>query len=229
MEILEENSTNWLIMTPDGSTETKTKSSDLNKLLFGHNLWGLLDAGDEIWTHKGAEDEPTVTIIPGEDDCYTIRVTNAPDLVIGANHKTDLVDALADVYEKYDGESIKPVIQLYDSVRENMVRSDLLNHFSKAFSEKVEVRADGWFINGHLLLTFEGEFYHPQTDSRKRSGRSVIGASSSAQAYGVNISNPDDMVKRNITIDGTDYRLTPKEAKFLARAIWAVEKTPDRT
>jgi hypothetical protein len=229
MEILEENTTNWLVMTPDGSTETKTKSSPLNQLLYGHNLWGLLDTGDEIWTHKGKEDEPTVTIIPGENDCYTIRLGNAPDLTIGAHHKTDLIDALIEMYQEGDGESVQPITALYDSIRRDMLRADLLDAFSKAFAGKVEVRDDGWFINGHLLLNYEGEFYHPETDSRQRSGRSVIGVNSASEAYRLQVESPEEMMSREITIDGETRRLTPKEMKFLSKAIWAVEKTPDRT
>jgi hypothetical protein len=228
MEVLEENATNWLVLTEDGGTATKTKSSDLNQLLYGHGLWGLLDTGNEIWMHEGADDEQKVTIIPGEDECYTIRPENAPDLTIGAHHKTDLVDAMASMYDNYDGESIAPILDLYDSIREDMIRDEVLEPFAEAFSDKVEVRADGWFLNGHLLLTFEGEFYHPNTDSRRRSGQSVIGAGSSSTAYGVSISNPEEAMSRDITLNGEDYRLTDKEVKFLARVVWAIENTPDR-
>jgi hypothetical protein len=228
MEILDDNEQNWLILTEDGSTDSKTKSSDLNQLLYGHDLFGLLDRGDEIWMHNGAEDEQKVTIIPGEDDQYTIRPENAPDLTIGAHHKTDLVDAMATMYEDRDGESVAPILNLYDSIREDMIRDKVLEPFAKAFSDKVEVKADGWFLNGHLLLTFEGEFYHPSTNSRKRAGNSVVGVSSSTEAYSVVIGDPEDAISRDITLDGEDYRLTDKEIRFLARMVWAVENTPDR-
>jgi hypothetical protein len=229
MEILEENSTNWLVLTEEGSTETKTKSSDLNQLLYGHNLWGLLDTGNEIWMSNGGEEEQKITIIPNEDDQYTIRPENAPDLTIGAHHKTDLVDAMASMYEDYEGDSIAPIMNLYDSIREDMIRDEVLEPFADVFTDKVEVRADGWFINGHLLLTFEGEFYHPNTNSRRRSGQTVIGVGSSSTAYGVTIDEPEEVISREITVDGQDYRLTEKELKFLARVVWAIENTPDKT
>lgn len=228
MDILEDNDTNWLVLTPDGSTETKTKSSDLNKLLFGHDLYGLLDTGNEIWTHSGTEEEPSVTLIPGEDECYTIRLGDAPDLTIGAHHKTDLVDALSSMYEDHDGDSVGPILNLYDSIREDMMRTEALVPFADVFSDKVEKRDDGWFINGHLLLTYEGDFYHPSTDSRQRSGHSVIGAGSTAEAYSVSVSSPERSMSRNVTVDGEDYQLTDKEVKFLAQAMWAIENTPDR-
>lgn len=229
MEVLEENGTNWLVRMEDGSTETKTKSSDLNQLLYRHNLWGVLESGNEIWSHAGAEDEPNVTVIPdGSASTYTIQISDAPELTLGEHHKTDLIDALEDVYEKHNSESVAPIVKLYDNIREDMIRYNVLDLFLDVFSDKVVERDDGWFINGHLLLTYEGEFYHPSTESRERSGSNVIGASSSAKAYSINIGNPEESMSRNVTLDGDDYRLTQKEMKFLGRTVWAIENTPDR-
>lgn len=230
MEVLEENDTNWLVMTPDGSTETKTKNSDLNQLLYGENLWGLLDRGDEVWTCSNPETaEPTITIIPDDNaECYTIRVGDAPTLTLGANHKTDLVDSMAEMYNEYDGESVVPLIELYESVRANMVREDVLRPFLDMFPDKVAERDDGWFINGHLLLTYEGEFYHPNNVSRNRSG-SIIGEGTSVEAYQVDIDAPAPDLNRDVTVDGEKYRLTNSEMDFLARAMWGLKKSPDRT
>jgi hypothetical protein len=229
MDILEENATNWLVMTPDGSTETKTKSSDLNQLLYGHELWALLDTGEEIWMSDGAEDEPRVTVIPDDNaECYTLRLSNAPDLTLGAHHKTHLVEAMAEMYEENDGESVAPLLQLYDTIREDMIRDEVLAPFLDVFGDKVAEREDGWFINNHLLLTYEGEFYHPETSSRKRSGQSVIGAGSSDKAYRVNTKNPSESISRDVTFGDVQYRLTDKEVKFLGKAVWGIENTPYR-
>jgi len=138
------------------------------------------------------------------------------------------VDAMGTMYQDRDGDTVAPILNLYDSIREDMIRDDVLEPFAAGFGDKVEVRADGWFINGHLLLTFEGDFYHPNTDSRQRSGQTVIGAGSSSTAYGVTIDSPERSMNRDISIDGEDYRLTDKEVTFLARFMWAVENTPDR-
>jgi hypothetical protein len=228
MEVLEENPTNWLIMTADGSTATKTKSSDLNQLLYGHDLFGLLDTGNTIWQSQGREDEPSVTIIPDDNaECYTIRVGDYPDLTLGAQRKTDLVDAMTEMYEDYGGESLAPILDLYEKVRSNMIREKVLRPFLDVFGDKVAERDDGWFINGHLLLTYEGDFYHPNNVSRNRSG-SVIGQGTSIAAYGVNIDAPKGSMKRNVTVDGEDYRLTNSEVTFLARAMWGIENTPDK-
>lgn len=227
MRILEENSTNWLVMTSDGSTATKTKSSELNQLLYGHNLWGLIDEGSEIWS-KNPDGEQSITIIPGEDAKeYTLQLEDAPSLTLGEQRKTDLIEAMAEMYNKYDGESIEPLVRLYDEVRENMVRGSILSVFLDALRDKVRELEDGWMINGHLKLTFEGEFYHPSTESKKRSGQSVIG-NFGTTAYNVNVSAVTSDMSRDLTIDGEDYRLTNKEMTFIGKAIWAVENTPDR-
>jgi hypothetical protein len=229
MEVHDSNGENWLIEKDDGTFTTKTKSSELNQLLYGHELWGLIDEGTEVWMSDGAEGEPKVTVIPDENaECYTLRVGEAPDLTLGKHHKTDLVDAMADIYNEFDNESVAPLLDLYDSIRENMVRQDILSPFLDAFGDKVGERDDGWFINGHLLLTYESEFHHPGTDSRKRSGQQVIGQGSAISAYNVSFGNPKDDMNRDVTVDGQAHRLTDAEVEFLARAVWAIENTPDR-
>lgn len=226
--ILDDNQENWLVMTDDGSTTTKTKASPLNQLLYEHDLWGLLESNDEIWMKEGREDEPSVKIIPSDDERYVVNISQAPDLILGAHKKTDLIDAMLKIYEEHDGESVAPIINLYDSIREDMIRDEVLGGFLKVLPDKVAERDEGWFINGHVLLTFEGEFFHPNTNSRKRSGQTVL-PSSSEKAYNVDIENPEESMSRNFSFDGANWRLTDKEVSFLAKAMWALKNTDDKT
>jgi hypothetical protein len=229
MQVLDDNSENWLLLTDDGSTVTKTKSSNLNQLLFGHDLFSLLETGNEVWVSKDRDDEPQVTVIPDDEaQCYTLRVGDLPPLTLPENRKSDLIDALAEVYEDYDGRSSVPLVQLYDEVRGNMVRDTVLEVFVPAFGARIEERDDGWFINGHLLLNFEGEFHHPTTTSRQRSGQIVIGSGAAAEAYDVSLDKVAASMQREITVDGESYRLTEGEVEFLSLAMWAIENTPDR-
>lgn len=228
-EIIDDNPTNWLIMTPDGSTETRTKDSNLNKLLFGHGLFGLLDTGEEIWSRSASDGEPSVKIIPDENaECYTLDIGDVPNLGLGAHHKTDLIGAMTEMYEERDGDTVAPLLELYDTIRNDMIRPEILRPFLNAFSDKVEERDDGWLINGHLLLGYEGGFYHPSTNSRKRSGSSVISDGSDITAYSINVNPLTEEINRQITIDGQERRLTDKEVLFLARCLWGIENTPDR-
>lgn len=229
MQVLEENNTNWLIMTADGSTATKTKSSDLNQLLYGEDLWGLLDTGTEIWMSNGADDEPKVTLIPDDNaECYTIRIEDGGQLHLGAHHKTDLVDALGTMYRDDDGESVAAILNLFDRIRSDMVRQDVLQPFLDGpLDGIIEGRDDGWFINGHLLLTWEREFYHPDNVSRNRSG-SVIGEGTSIAAYGVSFKSPSGEMSRQMEVGGETFRLTDAEMEFLSRAMWGIKNTPDK-
>lgn len=229
MEVIEENAVNYLVLTDDGRTTTKTKDSNLNKLLFGHNLHGFLQSGEEVWMSNGATDDPKVTVIPDDNaECYTIRVEEAGDLTLDKKRKTDLVDAMAKVYEEHDGKTTKPILDLYNRVRENMVRADLLDNFAELLSEKVVVRDDGWFINGHLLLSYEGDFSHPNTESMKRSGQQTLPIGASVSAYNLNVDAADTDMERSISFDGENYWLTNGEVEFLAKGMWAIEKTPDK-
>lgn len=229
MQVLDDNSENWLLLTEDGSTVTKTKSSNLNQLLFGEDLFGLLETGNEVWVSKDRDDEPQVTVIPDDEaQCYTLRVGDLPPLTLPENRKGDLIDALAEVYEDYDGRSSVPLVQLYEEVRGNMVRDTVLAAFLPPFGNRVEEREDGWFINGHLLLNYEGEFHHPTTESRERSGQTVIGSGAAAEAYNVNTGQIEENMQRMIDIDGQQHRLTDGEVEFLALVMWGVENTPDR-
>lgn len=228
MEVIDDNETNWLVMTPDGSTATKTKSSDLNQLLYGQDLFGLLDTGEEIWKSSKDSDGPDVTIIPDDNaECYTLQIGDVPGLTLGKHQKTDLVQAMAKIYRDYDGKDVQPIVSLYERIRANMVREKVLDPFYDIFSDKVEKRDNGWFINGHLLLTYEVEFYHSEHVSRTRSGN-IIGTGLSEKAYSVNFDDAEKEMQRQIDINGDTYRLTNDEVAFIARAMWAIENTPDR-
>jgi len=229
MQVIDDNKTNYLVLTNDGSTTTKTKASNLNQLLFEHNLYELLEEESEMWVAEGKDSEGSVQVIPAEQpNCYYLELDVGPTLMLSANHKTDLVDTLKEFYDN-GSESIAPFINLYESIRGNMVRDVILSEFQTILSERITERDDGWLINGHCLLTFEGELYHPKTESTIRSGNGVINAGSDTNAYSINIEDPEGGVSRSIEIDGQSYRLTKGELEFIATALWAIENTPDKT
>lgn len=228
MNVLEENSTNYLVQTSDGSIVTKTKSSNLNQLLYTHNLAGLLEEQDEmLQVTPEAEDESNATVIPLGDQRYELSFSSFSEpLVLSPHHKTLLVDALAEMFQEYESETVKPLLRLYEDIREDMVREEILEPF--AALPGVEHREDGWFINGHLLLSWEREFYHPLNDSRRRSGKQVVPVNSSSQAYNVSVDPAKADMNRVVEAEDGTYRLTDSEVEFLAKAMWAIENSPDR-
>jgi len=229
MEVLQSNDANWLVQFDNGEVDTVTKSP-LNRLLFDHDLWGLLKKGDEIVTYQGGENQPKVTVIPSDDATeFTLKVKDAnDDLHLGEHHKPDLIDALKEAHEPDDGVDVLPIIDLYDTIREDMVRESVMERMADygPFSEAVEPRSGGWLIHDHLLLTWEGDFYHPDTTSRNRSG-SVIKDGARAEAYDLRLDSCSlPSADRDVTIGGEQYRLTDAEMEFIARGVWAVAEAP---
>lgn len=227
-EILDNNDTNWLIRRDDGSIENVTKSP-LNKLLFQHDLWGLLRDGGEVLTFSGDEETPTVRVIAGDDAReYTLDLPGSEDgkLHLGEHLKSDLVDVLIDVYENEHDDASR-LVELYDDVRENRVREDVLRSFAERppFAGVIEVVDDGWLIKGYLKLTWEGEFYHPDTSSR--TVNSLTGTGSAQEAYNLRFSSIGNDLDRTVTLDGTTYRMTEAEMRFLAKGLWAMKDAPD--
>lgn len=227
-ELLEDNATNFLVRKPDGRIETKAKDSTLNQLLYGHDLHALIEDGTEVWTSAGLPEEPAVTVTPLEGGAkYTIKLDNSGKVLLGEHRKTDLIDALAELYNERDDQSNAPMIDLYDEMRDDEMRAEVLEPFANLF-DVVQERDDGWLINGHLLLTFEGEFYHPSTESRTLgTGRGVVSTGASSEAYDVDVQK-QRFHSRTVTRNGKTYRLYDKEITFLGLALWAIENTPDQ-
>jgi hypothetical protein len=228
MEVIEENRQNYLIRNDSGTTEIRSKSSNLNTLIYGHNLFGLLEEESEIWVKE--TDEEKITITPLGDNQYKLETDFGQPLVLGAERKTLLIDALAEVYDDHDGESVEPLLRLYRKLRKNMGRPRVLDPFITALSEKVERLEDGVLINGHLKLTFDNEFYHPRTVSTKRRGSTVVPRQSGERAYHIKDSGfnrEKEKIERKVTVNGEKYRLTEKEVTFIVYMMWGIENTPD--
>ena len=227
-ELIDSNDTNLLIETEDGRTELVARSP-LNRLLFDHELWGLLRRGDEMLVFGKSEDHPQVLIAPDSNaENYTIKIGDYDNLHLGVHQKTKLVEALAEVYENNGGEDPTPVIRMYDEIRKEQVRRRVIDSLAEQppFAGRVEATDDGWLINGHLLLTWEREFFHPGTTSRRVVGSSVA-PGSTEKAYRVRFGDAPAEMEREMTVDGVNYRMTDAEMSFIARAVWGVTVTPN--
>jgi len=223
-KVLDKTDTNMLVQHEDGSVEN-VSLSPLNRLLFDHDLWGVLRDGTEILTLSEGNRE--VTVIPGDDAReYTLGVSETESLHLGEHQKSALIDALRQVYDEGDERDPQPLIELYDRLRADMVRRRVVNGVGQnpPFASQLECREDGWLINGHLLLTWDNEFIHPGTTSRTVFG-SGVRAGSSESAYQMTLSSAGNE-NREVTIDGQTYRLTDSEMEFVARAMFALKQAP---
>jgi hypothetical protein len=223
--ILEETNANWYVLKPDGTTENIPKSPE-NRLLYEHNLYGLLREGDDILVIDH-DDRPRVRLVAGENAVeYTLTVGNGGPLHLGAHMKGGLVNRLVEVYE--GDRAVEPLISYYDDVRRDRVRSDVISELAarEPFASAVESSADGWLIHDHLLLTWERDLHHPDTTAYNRRGNTVAEGSSEI-AYELRVRNPsNDSDQRQLTVDGTTYRLTDAEMEFVAKATWGLKYAP---
>lgn len=216
MQILESNPTNFLVLTDEGEVEPITRT-DTNTLLFDHNLWGLLRDGTDILSLKGAGDEPQVKVTPGENAReFMVEVRDEAPAYLGEHWKSEFVEALRKTYDHED-RSVEPLLNLVRSLRDMQIDPGEVAPLMDVspFADAVEERMGGWLINNHLLLSWEGDFYHPGTTSRKVSGSSVARGSSES-AYKVSFED-----------NRTEQRtLTINVEQFVAKAAWAVSAAP---
>ena len=122
------------------------------------------------------------------------------------------------------------LVRLYDSTRDVSVRKRLINFVAKhePFASVVEIVDDGWLIHGHLLLTWEREFYHPGTTSKTRSG-SIIGDGSTESAYKLSTDQRLGVNSlREIQFEGQSHRLSDDEMDFIVRAMWSIANAPGK-
>ena len=98
--ILDETDENLLVQHESGRVEL-IPLSPMNRLLYKHDLWGLLREGDEILMIGATDTTPRVEVAPieDEDNSYTLVVGDLEPLHLGPHHKSRLIDALMDYYE----------------------------------------------------------------------------------------------------------------------------------
>lgn len=217
--VMDETSSNYLVKYPDGTVDNVSRSPH-NRLLFEHNLWGLLKSRDTVW--RGEDDDYEVEIRPAEE--YFTLSLNGNDVKIGDEQKTELVDALSDVYENPYKDGMEAMVELYDEISEGRVRQRIINRFANGeLFDSIELKPRGWLFHDHVLLTYDAKAIHPGTTSRKRSG-SLIEENSSTDAYDLHIEAGEARETR--FPDGNKVRLTATEMEFLAKAMWLKEHAP---
>lgn len=225
-EVKRRTPANIVVQHDNGDVESVPLSRH-NRLLFDYNLWGLLKEGDEIATISG---DPTVTIIPNDEATeFTLKVENAQEIHIGHDMKPRLMDTLFKVYEGDDDDlDPTPLVVLRDDIMENRVRMNVVDYLSKMppfsrykMEDTLEVTENGWLFSDELLLTWECEFRHPNTTSKRRDG-SIISPDAADSAYDVSFGKTSNQ-HHPVTIDDRQYRLTSQEMDFLTRALWAAE------
>lgn len=220
MKVIESNPTNFLVLE-GGEVESVTRT-DTNTLLFDHGLWGLLRDGTDILTLQGTEDEPQVTITPGEDaKAFKLDPDGQDPVYLGEHWKAEFIKKLVATYES-DDKSVEPLLNLASHVREMQIDRNEVEALLdvEPFSSAVTEQMGGWLIHDNVLLSWENEFYHPGTTSREIDSGSVARGSSD-EAYELEFQDqrPDGTFGKIESIDRT-------VSTFVSKAAWAVQAAP---
>ena len=212
-EVIEERSGHLLVREEDGSVNLITLSP-FNRLLYDHGLFGLLRAQDESLTLSN--DDYSVSIEPQGENVFEVDIEDHVTATLKPHEKTNLIDALVDVYEADDAPDPEPVVKATMALRDYDVIPSIVDDLADipSFDGAVEVTDDGWLIYEKILLTYNNEFVNTQTDSHTRSGDSVRPTSKEG-AYEIQF-------RKQRTL-GDSYTDRDTEARFIARAKWAVD------
>lgn len=214
-EILDERPNHLLILNDDGGTEM-IPLSDHNRLLYKHGLFGLLRDESEAWAAADGDDRVLVT--PLGNNQFEIEMDEMT-VVTTPYEKPDLVTTLVEAYEADDAPSPWPVINGVMAMRDFDAHPGNVDPLAEipTFADAVEVRENGWYINDHLMLSYNNEFRHEHIASHERSGDDVRALDSDQTAYELRF-------QRQMTLDdATNTRAD--DAEFIARAKWAVDHT----
>lgn len=225
-EILDNQETHALILRDDGTTETVTWNAR-NTLIYKHGLSDLLVERSELVVIEG-ESDTTVEVSPfGGDGSFTIHIERGDfsDSAPVPEHRMDeLLRALRDVYE--GDRDPRPLVRLAGDILDYTVDPGRVQSLVaiEPFDDAVEVRDDGWYIYDHLLLTYNNEFYHPDSKGRDRSGN-VVSEGANKRAYELQFQSDHDAGQSSL---GSFGGLGSDEdtVEFLARALWAITYAP---
>jgi hypothetical protein len=226
-EILEDRSSHATVLKDDGSVEIISWGSEINRLIYRHDLAGLVKHGDEILSVE--TDEGTMQLIPNDDASEFSIEIGSESFSVPKHQKSALLSALDDAYGD-DGLDDQVLLEFVYDLMDTTVNPAAAAQFLAlpVFDGAVERTDKGWRIHDDVLLTYNNEFYQPETRRTKRTGEIVEGGSNKV-AYELKFSQShDDTGQLDLTDFDTDYLGDDAElVEFLARAIWAVTYVPE--
>lgn len=224
--ILDDRDSHALVQHDDGTVEL-IPWSPLNTLVYRHGLDGLLVTGDDV-LHWSADETGSQDILIRPTDGATEFDFSIGDETfhIAQHEKSDLIDVLLDAYDERGagsdavahGALIEYAGRLMDTDVNPTVVDRLVEH--PHFADAVERTSKGWRINGHVLLTYDNEFYHPNTTRKTQSG-GIVDDGANKSAYDLRF----EQAGQTELTDLGDFGATESEVEFISRAIWAVTYT----
>lgn len=234
-EVLDERPNHLLLLTDDG-TELVPRSPR-NELVYQHDLRELLVDEDETWVYHDTDAGITAEIRPDDGDSaylllFRVRDDDSDDderevsAYVDRHSKLEFVEALEACYTDDGVETVRPLLEFARDLLDTAVDPRAVKPLAKLpqFAPHVEVVSRGWLINDHLLLTYDNEFYHPNTKRTKRDG-TVVDDSANKTAYEIHFPRGEGQLE--LADDWTYLHDSEDAVEFLARALWAVTYAPE--
>lgn len=229
-EIIEDRDSHATVLADDGSVEIISWGSEMNRLVYKHDLAGLVKHGTDILVVETREG--TMQIVPNDDATEFTIEAGDDSFHIPKHEKSDLLSALDDAYTSGGDDGIDDdvlVDYVYD-LMDTAVNPAAAAQFLAlpVFDDAVERTDDGWRIYDDVLLTYDNEFYQPETRRTTRTGQ-IVEDGANKIAYEIRFSRSNDATgQMDLTDYDTDYFGDDAElVEFLARAIWAVTYAPE--
>lgn len=164
---IEETLGNMLLVRVNGELK-QVAATNKNELLYKHNLFEILNKGDEksrvVLTDDEDEDN-FVAIAPTDNDSvYQIWIDNNPYPVMNPPSKAG--DVLRGVKEALETpSSYETIKRVYEDIRSDRVRRFVIQSMESVFSSgEVVPEPDGWNILGIFVLTWDARVFLNTSD-----------------------------------------------------------------
>jgi len=169
--------------------------------------------------------DPEVMVAPtGNEYCYILRVNG--DTVETTPKQAEKV--LRGIKDAAINQQFQPLVQLYDTIRSNQVRREVVNALHETFdeSERIQTTPSGWLVDEFYLVNWEASMYaktdDPDKADVKRSGSGVIEMDRSFEFVQLRMNRDIEPVE--VRINGEAFRLTEREMLFLGKINWLLDR-----
>jgi len=170
-------------------------------------------------------DDPEVMVAPtGNEYCYILRVNG--DTVETTPKQAEQV--LRGIKDAAIDRVFQPLVKLYDEIRANQVRREVINALHETFdeSERIQQTPSGWLVDKFYLVDWSASMYaktdDPEKADVKRSGSGVVEMDRSFEF--VQLRMRRDVEPVEVRINGEAFRLTEREMLFLAKINWLLDR-----
>lgn len=211
---------------------TYVSNTAKNKLLFdreqysvnGKSLYTLLHGNDD--TRVVIASDPYIALSPTQhEDVYRLWY-GTPDrnsVRTPVGRVEDVLNGIIDVVEDDEPGRFQDV---YDHVINNQVRREVVGLFldyNKLPTDRIEVMAEGWVIDGMFLVTWDTEVYL-WTDSWKEGSYDPRRSTQYEQPGEFVTANPkEELEPMDLNVGTQTYRFGKLERLFIYRVNWMLD------